>query len=437
MAGAGPPGRGARPIAGQTDTRPTGPERPPPAEAETAAAPAGAVPWRRLLPFACLYVSFGATLGFLATGAPLILRVRGVELAQVGLLQVVNLPLGLTFLWASAIDGVRLPGAPHRLGWIALMQALTVAALAALALSEQAPLLALLAIGVATSVCVATMDISLEALIVETVPPADRPSISSAKFCGASLGGILGAGVIVGSYERLGWVAAVGAVAALAALALVPILFYPERRLRRSQAVAERHAGRLGRLRFLGAHVLVLGFYFAALHAISGLNGLALIDLGLPLSSVGLITGTIAPGINLAMALFSALLVRRFGTVRLITGFALGMLAASAVMAAAAAGGATALAAGATVACYACASGLGVPVFNMLYRWSEGPRAATDYSLLFGAAFFASMPVRVGGPAAASAIGWAGFFVLAIAAYGAAFLALRRAVARTLASEKA
>ena len=41
---------------------------------------------RPLAPFFCLYVSFGVTLGFLSGGAPLILRARGVELAEVGLL---------------------------------------------------------------------------------------------------------------------------------------------------------------------------------------------------------------------------------------------------------------------------------------------------------------------------------------------------------------
>jgi hypothetical protein len=392
---------------------------------------------RLLLPFACLYVCFGATLGFLATGAPLILRVRGVELAQLGLLQLVNLPLGLTFLWASAIDRWRLPILPHRLGWITLMQVSTVALLTLIAASEQAPLLVLLALGIATCACVATMDISLEALIVETVSAPERIYVSSAKFCGASLGGILGAGVILGSYEQLGWVNAVAVVALVDALCLLPILFYPERRLRRSDAVVERHGGRLGRLRFLAGHIVVLGCYFAALHAVTGLNGLALVDLGLPLDKVGFVSGTLAPLINLTMALASAALVARFGTIRLITVFALGLLAASAAMAAAAASGAAALGVAATLACFICSSGLGVPVFNMLYRWSEGPRAATDYSVLFGAAFFASMPVRVGGPAVASAVGWPFYFGLAIPLYAAAFLVLRRAMALSLGREKA
>lgn len=362
---------------------------------------------------------------------------RGVELAQVGLLQVINLPLGLTFLWAGAIDRLRIPGPSHRIAWIAWMQAGTVACLLGLAVSESASLPVLLALGIATAVAVATMDVSLEALVVETVSPADRPYVSSAKFCGASLGGMIGAGALVGSYEQIGWVVAICVVAAIDAICLLPILFYPERKLRRTEAVVERHGGQLGRIRFLLAHVAVLGFYFAALYGISGLNGLALIDFGLPLSTVGLVTGTIAPLVNLGMALGSAFLVKRFGTIAVITTFASGMLIGAAGMAGAAATGWSGLGVAATLGGYVCASGLGVPVFNILYRWSEGPRAATDYALLFGAAFFASMPVRVGGPALASAVGWAGLFALAIPLYLLAFLVLRRAIARTLAAESA
>ena len=66
----------------------------------------------QLLPFLCLYVTFGTTLGFLISGAPLILRARGIDLAEVGFLQLINLPVGLTFLWAMLVDRLRLPHLP-------------------------------------------------------------------------------------------------------------------------------------------------------------------------------------------------------------------------------------------------------------------------------------------------------------------------------------
>ena len=393
---------------------------------------------RPLAPFFCLYVTFGATLGFLSGGAPLILRARGVELAEVGLLQLINLPVGLTFLWAPLLDRLRLPFFSHRIGWIAAAQAASVLLLAVLSLGETWPLLALLALAIAACACVATMDIALEALVVETVPAGRRAFVASAKLCGASLGGILGVGVLVGSYDSLGWRGAVLACAAIDALCLLPILGYREAPPRGAGGAAgtgagpERWSGSLARLRRLAWRVLVLGAYFAASYLVAGPNTLALLDLGVPLGQVGTLTGTVLPAVNLVMALAAGWLAARFGTVRLIAAGALGVLASGGLMVVACAGRMPDLGVAAAVLSFIAGGFLGVPVFNMIYRWAQGPKPATDYALLFGAAFFAAMPLRVAAPALAGWIGWPGYFAATLPLYAAAVAWLAVAVERTL-----
>lgn len=395
----------------------------------------GSALWLRLAPFFCLSVTFGATLGFLGSGAPLILRVRGVELADVGLLQLINLPVGLTFLWAGVVDRFRLPRLPHRLGWIVGMQALGIALLAVLSFGEAWPLSALFGLALAVFFCLATMDIALEALVVETVEPERRPYVTSAKLGGASLGGIVGAGVLIAAYDRLGWQAVVLTVAGLNALCLFPILVYPERRLRRRVPTPERRLD-FARLRTLGGRVGVLGLYFAALFALTSVNGFALTDLGVPLAQVGLVTISLSAGINLVMALVAGVLVRRFGLVPLVTLSALGVGAAGLAMLVACAAGSGGLGLAAAIFGTLAAGGLGVPVFTMIYRWAEGPQPATDYSLLFGAAFFTAMPWRVAAPALAGAVGWPSYFALCLPFFGVAVWLLRRAITRTLDADR-
>lgn len=390
---------------------------------------------RPLAPFFCLYVTFGATLGFLSGGAPLILRARGVELAEVGLLQLINLPVGLTFLWAPLLDRLRLPILGHRIGWIAAAQVASVLLLVVLSLGEAWPLPALLALAIAACACVATMDIALEALVVENVPAERRAFVASAKLCGASLGGILGVGVLVGSYDSLGWRGAVLACAALDALCLLPILGYREARLREAGSAGagpQRWSGSLARLRRLGGRVLVLGAYFAASYLVGGPNTLALLDLGVPLGQVGTLTGTVLPAVNLVMALAAGWLAARFGTVRLIAVGALGVLASGGLMVVACVGRVPDLGITAAVLGFVAGGFLGVPVFNMIYRWAQGPKPATDYALLFGAAFFAAMPLRVAAPALAGWIGWPGYFAATLPLYAAAVAWLAVAVDRTL-----
>lgn len=387
--------------------------------------------FRPLAPFFFLSITFGTTLGFLTAGAPLILRARGIELAQIGLLQLINLPVGLTFLWAGIIDRIRLPALPHRIGWIMLMQAAAILFLAVLSLGEFWPLPALFVLAVATSFCVATMDVAVEALVVETIGAELRPVVTSLKFCGASLGAIIGAGLLVEHYAQIGWHAALLMVAGLNLLCLLPLLFYPERRLRRPEAMLERRAGPLGRLRYLSAHAATIGFSFAAIYALTGTNSLALLDLGLPLETVGFVTGTLSPAINIAMALAAGGLMRRFGTVPVVAAGACGVVAAGALMLLAMAGKMPELAIAATLLAMIAGGGLGVPVFSMIYRWAQGPRAATDYALLFGAAFFAAMPIRVGAPALAGEVGWPLYFGLAIPVFAAAAGLLLRAIRLT------
>ncbi|TNC15748.1 MFS transporter [Methylobacterium terricola] len=396
---------------------------------------------RPLAPFFCLYVTFGATLGFLSGGAPLILRARGLDLAEVGLLQLINLPVGLTFLWAALLDRVRLsflgPRLGHRLGWIVAAQGCTVALLALLSLGEHWSLATLLALAVAACACIATMDIALEALVVETVPAERRAFVASAKLCGASLGGILGVGVLVGSYDLLGWKAAVLACAGLDALGLLPILAYPEARLRRhGGGVTERWSGSFARLRVLAGRIAALGAYFAAAYLIAGPNTLALLDLGVPLARVGALTGTVLPAVNLVMALVAGGLAARFGTVRMVAFGGIGVLAAGGLMAVACLLRSEGLAVASTVLNYVFGGFLGVPVFNMIYRWAQGPRPATDYALLFGAAFFAAMPLRVAAPALAGWAGWPGYFTAAMPLYAGALACLALTIARTLRADR-
>ena len=386
---------------------------------------------RPLAPFFCLYVSFGLTLGFLSGGAPLILRARGVDLAEVGLLQLINLPVGLTFLWATALDRIRLPFLDHRIGWIVAAQLATVALLLILSLGEHGPLAGLLVVAILACACVATMDIALEALVVETVRTERRAFVASAKLCGASLGGILGVGVLIGSYDSLGWRMATLACAGLDLACLLPILAYPEARLRRAGAGQERWSGSFARLRHLAPRILVLGAYFAAAYLLSGPNTLALLDLNVPLAQVGLLTGTVLPGVNLVMALVAGGLAARFGTARLILWGAGGVLGSAALMALACALGSAWLALAATALNFLFGGVLGVPVFQMIYRWAQGPRPATDYALLFGAAFFAAMPLRVAAAALAGWLGWPLYFAAALLPYALAVLWLATMVART------
>ena len=384
-----------------------------------------------LLPFAALCFSFGTTFGYLGTGVSIILRERGIALAQIGFLQLIYLPLGLTFLWAVVLDRTKLPVLPHRVGWIALTQGASTALLLLVSQGDAWPVAMLFCLALAISFAVATMDIALESLAVETVPAAQRPLVTTTKLFGASLGSIVGTGFLTIFYHRLGWQASLLALAGLNGCCLLPMLRYPEAALRRAETLSSPAASRPSRLKRLASHVLVVGLYFTASSLLLNETSLVLLDLHLSLVDVGIVVGTLGPLINLAMTLAAGALMLRYTAARLVTVMASGVAASGALLALAAALASARLGVAAVLLGSLAASGLGVPVFTMIYRWSQGTTAANDYALLFGASFLAALPARVGAPALAGALGWSRYFLAATLFYVAAFVLLGAAMRRT------
>ncbi len=389
---------------------------------------------RRLLPFACLYFTFGATLGFLGGGAPILLRERGVALAQVGLLQLIYLPLGLTFTWALVLDRVKLPFLPHRIGWIAAMQLLSTVLLIVLGQGETWPVPLLFAFALAISFAFATMDIALESLVVETVAAAERPRLTTAKLFAASLGSIVGTGLLTAGYGRFGWRASLNGLAVVDAFCLLPMLRYPEAGLR-GLAPPLRGVATGVRLRALAGHVVLIGLYFSASSLLFDADSLVLLDLHLSSAQVGLVVGTGGPAINLAMTLVSGALMARFPAERLVLAFAAAAAGSGLLLAVATAIADARLGAAAVLLGLLAASGLGVPVFTMIYRWAQGETPASDYALLFGIGFLAALPARVGGPALAAVWGWPVFLTGATAVYVVALVLLGRAIGQTRAAD--
>ena len=165
--------------------------------------------------------------------------------------------------------------------------------------------------------------------------------------------------------------------------------------------------------------------------ALSGLNNLTLLDLGVPLREVGFVTGSLSPVINLVMAVVSGVLVRRVGTLRLITVSALGVIAGGGLMIASAAIGSATLAIAATILGIVGGGGLGVPVFNMIYRWAQGLAPPPITRSCSGRHSLPRCPCASPAPALAAHVGWPGYFTAAILFYTVAFAALRATIRRT------
>ena len=374
---------------------------------------AATAPWARLAAIAALYVSLGAVLGFVQGGIGPILRGKGHTLASMAPVFALYLPFGVTFLWAPLVDRWRLPWLGRRSGWIVAAQGLAVLLVAAIALGGALPLAALFGLGLATTLAVATMDVALDAWTVEHIAAPHRGAASAAKVGGLSLGAVLGGGVLVGLYARLGWEGVLLLLAAVMALATLPAWRLPDpivpaasRQARPSLRAALRQPAMAGRL-------LRISLVTCALMALFNLNRLMLVDLGVPLARIGWVLGVAAPLANLAMALALPAALRRCAPGALLWGLLAATAAGALAIVIALRGDDADLAIAASIAISACVSGLYIVMGSLILGWAAGGQAATDYALLYGLGRFVGTLALLGMPALIARSGWPAFYAVA------------------------
>lgn len=178
-----------------------------------------------------------AALGF-ASGLPLLLTgqvlvtwmaTAGVSLATAGAFASVSLPYLFKWAWAPLFDRFAWPWLGRRRGWIAALELVVVAAIAALAavgLTARAEVVAVLAVVVAAAS--ASHDVVVDAFLAESLAPDERPAGSAAYVLGyrAALLAVGGGGLVLAAHAP--WPVVYGLAAALVPVGALAALLLPE-----------------------------------------------------------------------------------------------------------------------------------------------------------------------------------------------------------------
>lgn len=188
---------------------------------------------RRML--AILLMGFASGLPLLLTTSTLSywLARRGVDKTAIGLFALVGLPYSLKFLWAPALDFVRVPWLSERLGrrraWTLVAQALLVLAILGMGATDpaRAPFAtALLALAVAF--CSATQDVAVDAYRIEVLRDFEQGAGAAATQSGYRIGLLAaGAGAIALS-DFVAWPIVFWTLASLVGVGAVAVAIAPE-----------------------------------------------------------------------------------------------------------------------------------------------------------------------------------------------------------------
>lgn len=222
------------------------------APAPTPAPVANRRPWRDVLRVYLEPTALRMLLLGFSAGLPLLLvfgtlsfwlREAGISRATIGYLSWIGLAYGLKWAWAPLVDRVPLPLLTRWLGrrrsWLLLSQAVIVAALIGMALTDPLRNLNLLVLcALALAFASATQDIALDAYRIESASVAKQGALAAMYQTGYRLAMIwAGAGALWiaarvteggTGYQAAGWSVAYFAMAASMAVGMVTVLLSPE-----------------------------------------------------------------------------------------------------------------------------------------------------------------------------------------------------------------
>ncbi len=384
-------------------------------EHNTHRTPAGGGQLVVLLAISALYIGFGMTMGLIQGGFPAIMRAQGMSLGAVGWLYALYLPLGVAFLWSPLVDRWRPPFLATELAWIVPMQLASALIVALVALMPGADLRLLFAMGMCVAFAMATMDIALDALAVERIDPAWRPRAAACKLAALSIGAMIGGGAFVALFQRFGWATIFLIYAASLLVLIVPMLLVSRAKstVAPRAAAPQQKASLRGLLRnpIQRRRLVLLTLTCCVIFPLSALNRLMLIDMQVPMETIGGVVGTLGPVTMLITAGVAAPLMHRFGMPRAIWLFtALGILA----LAAMAVGYVRVLpwlAIAGVVSMGAAVSGIYVVLSARILGWSRGSQPATDYATFYGVGRFVSTLATIGFAQAVALMSWPLFYL--------------------------
>jgi RhtX/FptX family siderophore transporter len=364
-----------------------------------------------------LYFAQGLPFGFFVQALPVLLRKAGYSLGEIGLSSLLAMPWALKFVWAPVVDRKHWPWLGLRRTWILAMQLAATVVLGAIALvpgSDGLPVL--MAAMLVLNLIAATQDIATDGMAVAMLAPEERGFANGLQVAGYRIGMIVGGGILLGMFAKLGHRGTFAIMTALTVLSSLPVLIAREPRVIPSAALGEGAVPEVHFLRRPGAwRIIALVVVYKAGEAFAqGMLRPFLKDLGLELEDIGWLLGTVGFVAGMLGAVLGGVLVNRVGRRRALVAFGFGQVITVFGYAVLAYGTPTWTELAVWVGVEHLASGMATAaLFTAMMDWSRPESAGTDYTVQASAVVIATGAASALSGFTAQALGYGLHFVLA------------------------
>ncbi|RBP83780.1 MFS transporter [Marinomonas rhizomae] len=275
---------------------------------------------RKMILLGGLYTTQFLGLGFILTAVPAIMRDLGSSLSEISIMYTLGFIWSLKFLWAPLIDRFSPYKKQHYRSWLILFQSFMIVSLLCAALlditAQYASLIVLFAL---FSIFSASQDIAADALGVTILEPEERGVGNSIQSSGGFIGNLIGGGVVLMTYEWIGWTGSLLILAMATALPLINIWRYKEplraanvhhENVRYSDMIAFFKRPNSGRwLSILITYTLGISIAYAIINPM-------LVDIGWSLDQIGFATSIIGSFAAISGAVLTGGLVQKIGRKR-------------------------------------------------------------------------------------------------------------------------
>ena len=268
--------------------------------------------------FFCLYIAQQIPMSFFATIIPVIMRQEKFSLSAISSTVVLlKLPWILKFLWSPVVDRFNVTVKDYK-RWIILSELVFAVFIFSVAFFDLlSGLYIIVALLVISSVASATQDIATDALATQAFDRKSKSMVNSMQSMGRFGGAMIGSGILLLFFERIGWGKMTPLLALFVILALVPFYFNRGLTINREHSVAKRvkmeDTFRFFTQRGISKQVGFLATFYISMIGIVAMLSPYLVDLGYDMKQISLIRGFFGPAVGVVASFSGGLIVRKIG----------------------------------------------------------------------------------------------------------------------------
>ncbi len=274
-----------------------------------------------LLTFFFLYIAQSIPKSFFSTIIPVMMRQENFELSTIGAMQLIKLPWILKFLWSPYVDKKCQTTDDYK-RWILgseIIYAASIFVVAFLDFSvDFSTIILLIFISFAAS---ATQDIATDALAVLSFSKKDKSMVNSMQSMGSFGGVMIGSGLLLLLFQKIGWTSLVPYVGLFVLLAIIPLLFNNSLHFKKKE---KKDTAKLKDLwlffkqkdQNIWRQIGFLFLYYSGLIGTLAMLKPYLVDIGFSTNQIGFIFGIIGTALGFIASFFGGIIVRKLGRYR-------------------------------------------------------------------------------------------------------------------------